>query len=247
MTPLSASQHFSLDNFEGPLELLLHLVLKSEINIFEVSIREITEQFLKLCEQWQEESLESGADALSTAATLLYVKSKTLLPKREQKDEEEEDPDDWDPRFNMIHQLLDYCRFKEAAKELAKKADEQTGYYYREGHEYTGPFGKPLGTNHLTVIDLAEVFKESLIAAENRFGDAIEEEVFRVADIMKAIRHKIKEFSDISLDSLFHPKKSKSELLVTFLATLELMKLGEIALIRDEDQSLKLIRQERHG
>lgn len=234
MTFLSTSQHFSLDNFEGPLDLLLHLVLKSEIDIFEVSIQELIEQLLKLCEEWKEAALESGADALSTAATLLWIKSRTLLPQREQENGEEEE---LDPRFDLIHQLIDYCRFKEMGKYLNEKS-ERTQYFRGGDFSASDPTSKPLGTDHLGIEDLTEHFRLSLKNAEARFGEAIEEEVFRVSDKMRSIRKTLKSEPILYISHLFSAERSKTELLVTFLAILELMKLSELELNRDTEGQL---------
>ena len=146
----------------------------------------------------------------------------------------------------MIHHLLDYCRFKEMGKVLARKAAEQSAFYYRESEEYVSPDRKPLGTDHLSISDLAKVFEESIVVAENRYGDAIEEEVFRVADKIRFLRTNLKKGDIIPLEEIFDPERSRGELVVFFLAMLELMKLGELAVVRREDQRLEVIRQESH-
>lgn len=238
MTFFSETQHFSLDNFEGPLDLLLHLVLKSEIDIFEISIQEILEQFLKLCEQWKEEALESGADALGTAATLLWVKSKTLLPQRNQELDEEE----VDPRFDMIEQLIDYCRFKEMGRCLADKASAQNQQYFRGGIFPNTQIPKPLGIQHLALEDLATLFTTALENAQSRFGDAIEEEEYRISDAIKSLNKILKTDTKINLHRFFNPDKCRAELLVFFLAVLELLKRGEACLNVEECGNLQLVK-----
>src|SRR5262245_41172526 len=124
------SSTFTLDNFEGPLDFLVHLIQKDEIDIIDISLCKIIEQF---CHQYKTEilksSLDSGAEFIGNIASLIWFKSKSLLPIPEQLENAEDlEPD---PRFDMIHQLLDYCRFKQAAQELTQMEQQQCAFYFR--------------------------------------------------------------------------------------------------------------------
>ncbi len=105
--------NFSLDIFEGPLAFLLHLIQKSEINICDVPIQELTTQYLHKIKEIMTPSVDTGAEFIGTTALLLWMKSKMLLPKHEQPLFEEED---LDPSFEIIYKLLEYCHFKEVGK-----------------------------------------------------------------------------------------------------------------------------------
>ncbi|MBN9377658.1 MAG: segregation and condensation protein A [Chlamydiales bacterium 38-26] len=228
---------FALENFEGPLDFLLHLIQKHEIDLSEVSIKKITEQYIKKLEEMQTPSVDAGAEFIASTSFLLWLKSRMLLPKHEQilSSEEEE----LDPRFNIIHQLLDYCRFKDAAKELTQLELSQSAYYSRS-QDPNIEINKSLGIEHLTIDDLANLFKQALAKAsvETRI---IQEEEWRVADKIRWIRHHLKNSSELEIYELFVEGKSKMELIVTFLAILELMKIGDVQLIKNQNQKVLLI------
>lgn len=220
---------FIIDNFEGPLDFLLHLIQKNEIDIYEVPINKIIDQFLEKLQNHLTD-IDTGAEFIATAATLLCLKSKMLLPKHEQAI----DPDELeeDPNFEIIHHLIDYCRFKQAAKSLSEREQQQSGFYSR-GVESLPDIKKTLGIEHLTLDDLAGLFKEiASKAAANR--GTVHEDVWKVSDKIKYVRKILKEELKIGFESLFSAEMPRLELIVTFLAVLELMKLGEACVIRDK-------------
>lgn len=228
---------FTLDNFEGPLDFLLHLIQKSEIDIYSVHIQEIVDQFMSRMREDSELCVDSGAEFIAMASTLLLLKSKMLLPKHEQSVNPEDEQ--LDPRFEIIHKLIEYCRFKEAAKELSERERVQGAYYYR-GSDIP-EIKKPLGVEHLTLDDLAVLFKQIVAKAETQKG-VIHEEEWRVADKIKLIRQQLKGPKKIGFEFLFSPERSRVELIVTFLAVLELMKMGEIKVVREiETQQVMII------
>lgn len=222
---------FSLENFEGPLDFLLHLVQKNEMDIYEIPIQRIMEQYLAKLKESDEPDVETGAEFIGTASLLMWIKSRMLLPRHEQP----LDPDmELDPRFEIIHQLIEYNQFKEAAKELSEREQRQNAFFGR-GVDGPAEVKKPLGIEHLTLQDLATLFQD-ILSKSNANRGVIEEEVWRVGDKIKLIRSMLKEFEKIGLECLFTPEKSRDELIVTFLAVLELMKLGELKIIRDHDK-----------
>lgn len=215
---------FTLENFEGPLDFLLHLIYQNEIDIYEVPIQKIMQQYI---ENQAEVDVDSGAEFIGMASLLLFLKSRMLLPKHEQPIENEED---LDPKFDIIHQLIDYCRFKEAAQDLSIREEQQSVYFGR-GLDSPYECKKNLGIEHLTLDDLAKLFSEIAARAVSSKGE-IHEEVWLVSDKIQFIRKSII-INELRFNELFSSELSKDELIVTFLALLELMKLGEIQVIKD--------------
>jgi segregation and condensation protein A len=230
---------FSLENFSGPLSFLLHLIQKDELDIYDIPIHKITTQYLTRLKDLMIPSVDGGAEFIGTAAFLLWMKSKMLLPKHEQTTGEEEE---LDPSFEIIHQLLAYCKFKEAAKDLGTREHRQSCYHLRAVEEIP-EVKKGLGIEHLSIEDLASLFKDVLSRAPAEKGK-IQEEEWRVGDKIKYIRNLFQKNDKVPFKELFTPEKSRGELIVTFLAVLELMKLGEGAVVRcDETEEIIIISQ----
>lgn len=218
---------FSIDNFEGPLDLLWHLISRQEIDIYEVSVHQITQQFTEKCSEI-EDGFDQGAEFIAWAATLMWLKSKTLLPVHEQPVDLSIEEDD--PRFEIIYHLMDYCRFKQAAKDLSERELQQSAFYHRGVDSIEER--KFLGIDHLSLDDLASLFRDILSKASVHTG-VIQEEVWRVTDKIRALRYLINEKQNIPFTVLFSASMSREELIVTFLALLELMKSGEARVLRD--------------
>jgi len=224
---------FTLSNFEGPLDLLWHLINRQEIDIYEISIHEITEQYLHRIKNIKDIDIDRGAEFIGLAAALVCYKSKTLLPKHEQQVEETVD-EEQDPRFEIIHQLIDYCRFKQAAKELTDREMQQNAFYSR-GIE-ASEAKKNLGIAHLSLDDLAGMFREILAKASPHKG-IIHEEEWRVGDKIKLFRLLFRTQSMLRFSEVFNAEQCREELIVTFLALLEIMKIGEARVIFDPEQN----------
>lgn len=220
---------FSLDIFEGPLAFLLHLIQKSEISIHDVPISEITKQYSERIREWLSLSVDNGAEFISTTTLLLLMKSKKLLPQHNVFEEEEED---LDPNFEIIHQLLEYCHFKEAAKDLAVREEKQSAYFQRGVHSLPEA-KKQLGIEHLSMEDLAALFEKALQKAGSQ-NKKISEEEWRVSDKISYLRSSLKAHAKVPFSQLFSEKQSKPELIVNFLAMLELMKIGECFVAKEE-------------
>ncbi len=220
---------FSLDIFEGPLAFLLHLIQKSEINIHDIPIAEITKQYHEKIHEWLTLSVDEGAEFISTATLLILMKSRHLLPKHETLEEVEDDPD---PNFEIIHQLLEYCRFKEAAKNLSEQESKQHAFFRRGVHSLPEA-QKQLGIEHISINDLAALFEKILHKFESQ-NKKITEEEWRVSDKIHLLRKALKEKEKISFNFLFSADRLKPELIVNFLALLELMKIGECFVAKEE-------------
>ncbi len=245
MAMMLSSQSFTLANFEGPLDFLLHLVQKSEIDIYEIPIQELIDQFLRIMQQEVERDVDNGAEFLALAAQLMLIKSRTLLPKHEQ--ETEDSDGELDPHFEVIHALLEYCQFRDAGKDLSLLEEQQTGHHFRGVDEETKIAKLSGGVAHLSLDDLAGALQEAMERAASRCGDDIEEEEYRVIDKIREIRRRLKLEHEIAIEEVFSPSLGRNELIVYFLAILEMMKLGELAGTCKENGQIVLTPQERDG
>ncbi|OMF35206.1 segregation/condensation protein A [Paenibacillus sp. FSL H8-0548] len=224
---------YKLDSFEGPLDLLLHLIDKSEIDIHEVSISEITIQYMDYLHAMKELELEVTSEFLVMAATLLAIKSKQLLPKPPIfEDDYEEWPDDGlDPRDELIQKLVEYRKFKKIAEQLREKEVERSLVYSREPEDMT-PFMKQEKTNPvegLHVSDLILAFQKALRRASRRnIVSTIQRDEISVKDRIRDIVEVLKEFNTVQFSRLIRENMDRHEIVVTFLAILELMKMKSI-------------------
>jgi segregation and condensation protein A len=231
---------FSLSNFEGSLDFLLCLIQKDEIDIYDVPIQNLLNQFTQKFDAWEADHLNKGAEFIGTAAYLVWLKSKTLLPANEGQSDLMEEIED--PHFEIIHHLIDYCRFKQAAKELSDRQEKQQACYFRgiDAPEWK----KPLGIDHVSLDELSQLFKEMIRRAPEAPGQ-IQEEQWRVGDKMSYIRRRLRESASFPLTDLIAPGQSRMGMIVTFLAILELMKIGEMAVGREQDTSALRIYSKR--
>lgn len=236
--PMNASfephSSFSLGNFEGPLDFLLYLVQTREIDICEVSLREITQQlFAKFEEMRRSPQIDDGAEWVALTALLLWMKSKTLLPELPAPASPEEEVD---PLQALVPQLMDYCRFKEAARHLSA-LEEGIKQYPRGDSSF--PVPKASGVDHLTLHDLEALFLNLMEKTKGR-EKFIQEEPWHVGQKMEWLKHCLLESRRLAIELLLRADMSRQELIVTFLAILELMKEGGVQLVRS-DQGLEVV------
>lgn len=239
------SDTFTLENFQGPLDLLWHLISKQEIDIYEISIHTITEQYLDKCRLLAAVSLDRGAEFIAVATALIWLKSKTLLPRQEQLNDTPSFDEENDPRFEIIHQLIDYCRFKQAAKILTEREQSQSSFYHRGAEENEAK--KNLGINHISLDDLASLFQQILAKAVIHKG-TIHEEIWRVSDKIKVLQTLLNRQHAIAFTTVFTTDKGRDELITTFLALLELMKAGQARVYYDTaQQQICITKGNGHG
>lgn len=225
---------FSLNYFEGPLDLLWQLINRNEIDIYEISLHEVIRQYLDKSHEALNNGIDQGAEFIALASSLLWFKSKTLLPQHEQQENPIID-EELDPNFEVIHQLIDYCHFKQLGKELAEREHQQSAYYIRGiGQEIEAK--KNLGIDHLSLEDLAALFQGILAKTAPRMG-TIHEETWKVSDKIKQLKAHLHEEKSIPFERIFSFEKSREELIVTFLALLELMKTGEARVVNDHTRN----------
>lgn len=216
------TEHFILDHFQGPLDLLVCLVQKEEIGIETVFFHDLLLQFFS-----QEKDLNKGGDFVHSLSYLMLLKSRKLLPQEKQWEEEELLED---PRFEVIHHLVDYCKFKQAAKELNALQESQQECYFRgfTQEEYK----KPMGIEHVSLEDLAQMFQGLMSRCRQEKGQ-IYEETWLVSDKITSILSLLTEQGELSFSSLFLEVEARMEMIVIFLAVLELMKMGKISIQRN--------------
>jgi segregation and condensation protein A len=230
-----------LQVFEGPLDLLLHLIEKNKVDIYDIPIVEITNQYLEYIRAMQAEDMNVMSEFLVMAATLVDIKCKMLLPKEVNEDGEEEDP-----RAELVEKLLEYKMYKFMADELKDRQQEADLQWYRtrnipkEVREYEAPIDFSDLIGDATLSKLNSIFQELLKRQEDkvdpirsRFGNIEKEEIDMDAKTLY-IRAYIREHQRFSFRQLLEKQHSKTEIIVTFLVMLEEMKLGEIEIEQDE-------------
>jgi segregation and condensation protein A len=220
--------HVKLPVFEGPLDLLLYLIKKDEIDIYDIPIERITSQYLDYLRLIKMLDLELAGEYLVVAATLLYIKSRVILPhdQRPPEDEAEED----DPRWELVRQLVEYKKFKDAAFELQQCLSRQEQVHPRGGTAKPdlGADGS-LPFDKVGLFDLLAVFQKVLErAGQNDNLRDIFEDRFTVSDKIQLIQSRLTERSRLVFEDLFLEAASRTEIVVTFLAVLELIRLREI-------------------
>lgn len=230
-----------LEVFEGPLDLLLHLIDKNKIDIYDIPIVEITNQYMDYIRNMQKEDLNIMSEFLVMAATLLDIKCKMLLPKEVTEEGEEEDP-----RQELVERLLQYKMYKYMAYELKDRETDSDYIMYKnptipkEVQGYVEPVDLDLLLGDLTLVQLNKIFQDvmkrqvdKIDPVRSKFGK-IEKEEVTVSDKFTYIHHYMESHSHFSFRQLLEKQKSKMHIVVTFLAVLEMMKLGEIRVAQEE-------------
>ena len=231
---------FKLDQFEGPLDLLLHLIKKSKINIEDIFVSEITEQYLAYMEGLEELDMDRASDFLSMAATLVYIKSRTLVPKPVDDDELEEDPEQ-----ELIERLKAYKIFKEASQDLKGMEGTARGRHFRLPQEY--PFEvDSFSVEGATIDKLYSAFNrimQRVIEKEEHQYRKIEfePEIVSVRQRRKDILEMLTERGTISFDMLFEGIVSRLMMAVTFLAVLELFHIGQLKAEQKENMDVIIL------
>jgi segregation and condensation protein A len=215
-----------LEVFEGPLDLLLYLVKRDELDIYDISIERITGQYLDYLEAFKELNIDIAGEFVVMAANLLYLKSRSLLPLDLQPPAEDAEEDD--PRWDLIRQLIEYKKFKEAAAQLQHRAIEQENIFTRSGPSAAdGSAPMPLGD--VGIFQLINAFQQMIKRIEARrelqeiFG-----ENFTVSDKIESILVRVGEGTALKFSDLFADVASRVEIVVTFLALLELIRLKQV-------------------
>lgn len=219
-----------LDSFEGPLDLLLHLIRKHEMDIYDIPIAAITEQYLQVLKEMRTLNLDVAGEFLVMAATLLQIKSGMLLPQAVIEDDEE--GEELDPRAELVARLLEYQKYKEAALELDEKALLGRDVFVRE--EGVPPELRESGPSFVEVgiFDLVAALQDLLREAKPEVVHEIVQSEFSVADRIGAILDTLAVRSSVPFRELFTPEAERSLVVATFLALLELVKMRTVKVMQ---------------
>lgn len=220
--------------FEGPFDLLLHLIREKQVDIYDIPIAEITDEYLSYLEKMKEMDLEIASSFLVMAATLLSIKARMLLPKPITDDEEQEA----DARSELVHDLLEYMRFKEAARNMSDLAEQHHLHFARPNEEelYLNLFSEENPLTGKTLTDLQKAFDKVLKKAEAR-GTVmhIEKEQITLQGQLDRIFEMISQKPQgTAFSSVFNDCKSKIALIVTFLALLELIRQSVVRISQND-------------
>ena len=226
--------HIKLQVFEGPLDLLLFLIRKNELDIYDIPIEQVTRQYLDALFAMQQLDLELAGDFFVMAATLMEIKSRMLLPKDLQAvDPNATDEEEMDPRWELVHQLIQYRKFKEAATRLGALAVEQQDMIARYVSALSARSDRPL--KNTDRIELWNVFNVVLrrLAEKVIIGEIHDEQV-TVADQMEMLLARLQIQPRFVFSQLFPTTVSLRTLIATFLAVLELTRLKRLRIRQDE-------------
>lgn len=229
-----------LQKFEGPLDLLLHLIDKNKVDIFDIPIVEITDQYMEYLQE-MDADMGTMSEFLVMAATLLDIKARMLLPKEVNEDGEEEDP-----RQELVERLLEYKMYKYMSYELRDRQEDAEKVLYREQSlpkevmEYKEPVNLDELLAGVTIEKLNQIFKDIIKRQEDRkdpirskFGQVEKEEV-NLEETIAYVEEYISKNKKCSFRNLLNHQKSKMKIIITFLTILEMMKTGKIEVEQDE-------------
>lgn len=227
---MSSEYKVKLEVFEGPLDLLLYLIKKDEVDVYDVSIERITQQYLEFMEAFKVLDLEVAGEFVVMAANLIYIKSRSLLPVAVQPPDEEAEEED--PRWELVRQLVEYKKFKDAAAQLSQKELEQSKMFTRLPEVEPVP-ERPLGD--VSVFDLINAFNGILKRLNHREDlREIFEENYTVSDKIDLIMKMMAGEVPLKFTELFTSVASRAEIVVTFLAVLELIRLKQIKAVQED-------------
>jgi segregation and condensation protein A len=218
-----------LEIFEGPLDLLLYLVKKDEIEINDISIQRITNQYLTYMDAFKMLNIDLASEFIVMAANLMYIKSRTLLPRIEQPPEEDADEDD--PRWELIRQLIEYKKFKDAAGFLQTRAFAESNAFPAQPEAAAAP--APTALPEVGIFDLIRAFQKVLDKVRAAELTEIVDDRWTVADKIDHLLKVVPHGTPVRFSDLFAEATTRDEIIVTFIALLELMKLRQLRITQD--------------
>jgi segregation and condensation protein A len=222
-----------LDLFEGPLDLLLHLIKKNEVQITDIPIATITDQYLAMLEELPELNLDGAGEYLVMAATLMYLKSRLLLPA----DPEEPGEAEADPRAELVQQLLEYQRYREAAADLGARRVLDRDVFAGPGEPEPAAATVPAGDGRppvrdASLADLLEALRGVLARLTPPAAHAIFTPGLSVAECVERILARFAHGTQLEFADVFSPDAGRGEIIVTFLALLELIRLKVVRAVQ---------------
>jgi segregation and condensation protein A len=222
---LPAGIDVRLENFEGPLDLLLFLIRKSDLDIYDIPIASITQEYLSYLDIIKDLNLETAGEFLVMASTLMQIKAQMLLPSPE--GDEAEGPD---PRQELVNKLLEYQRYKEAAGLLTVYNDKAKDVFYRQAPP---PFSEDEFMLSASVLDLVSAFQKVLEEAPKEVEQILRDEIPLEVKI-RWILDLLSEKESVAFEDLFKPGSRRLEMVVTFMALLELIRQKQITALQAE-------------
>ena len=222
-----------LPAFEGPLDLLLYLIRRNEVDIYDIPIEQVTNQYIEVLGSMEHLDLEVAGEFFVMASTLMYIKSRMLLPKKDQGANEDIEEDELDPRWELVQQLLEYRKFKEAAEDIQRLILNTNDLIPRIGpKESVEAVERPL--KPVDRVDLWNTFNHVLRRLAERITEGeIHAEQVTVADRMEYILTRLRQDSHFLFSDLFETTTTLTTIVASFLAVLELTRLGKIQLRQD--------------
>ncbi|MBI4431792.1 MAG: segregation/condensation protein A [Candidatus Omnitrophica bacterium] len=221
-----------LEVYEGPLDLLLDIIRKNEIDIFNIPMAKVTEQYMEYLNTMKMLNLDIAGEFLVLAATLVYIKSRMILPQEAEKAEDEGQ----DPREELVRKLLEYQAFKEAAKELGTLEAERSLEFTRKIADHyfkdLSPEDVQIDSLSANLYDLVLAFHKVLKSAGHETFHEVLQEVITIEEKIEEIKQILAARAEVNFLELFPPESSRNELIVTFLAILELAKSKFIRIVQ---------------
>lgn len=226
----------ALPNFEGPLDLLLHLIKEHKVDIFDIPIALITSKYIEYLDRMREMNLDIAGEFLVMASTLAHLKSRLLLPRQEQPDQPLEVIEEQnDPRGELVRRLLEYQKYKEAAEHLGRQDILDRDVFARHVALDEIPIpDEEVGLVEISVYKLIEALDRVLAAAAPRFQHEVVRERISLSDAMKLITAKLNGQPQTPFFALFEGQRTRQQIVITFLAMLELVKLRLIRIFQEE-------------
>jgi segregation and condensation protein A len=230
--------------FEGPLDLLLYLVKKQEVDIYDVNLTQLATEFVAYLDQLRELDLDVAGEFLVMAATLMFIKSKELLPVDQQVVVEGEEGEEDDPRWELIRQLVEYKKFKDAATQLQHLEAQQENTFARRPQKLEFEPASPALKPEVSLFDLINAVSVVLkrFSARDDARDIFQDK-WTVSEKIESIRQRILGKPVMRFSELFESATSRTEVVVTFLAMLELIRLRVLAVVQPEPFAEIEIRQ----
>ncbi|MEM8549486.1 MAG: segregation/condensation protein A [Verrucomicrobiota bacterium] len=221
--------------FEGPLDLLLFLIRKNELDIYDIPIEQVTRQYLEVLRQMEELSLEVAGEFFVMASTLMYIKSRMLLPAGEQEAQPDDEAEEADPRWELVEQLIEYKRFKEAAEQIRQAVEQQQDYLprlYKVGEENQSL--RPLqASDRLELWNTFNLVLRRL--SEQIVQGEIRDEQVTVAERMERILDKLQQSRRFLFSEIFEGELiTQNKLVATLFAVLELVRLKQLSISQEE-------------
>jgi segregation and condensation protein A len=233
-----------LGDFEGPLDLLVHLIKKNEINIYDIPIVLITDQYIAYLDLMQELDLDVAGDFLVMAATLIHIKSHMLVPRLEA---EVEESDEEDPRDALVRRLLEHQKFKAAAELLHERETVRSAQWTRPDGRVADIAGEPFERElEVDLFSLLQAFQSVLARSRERPGIPVPEEIVSIEIRIEQLLGRLSETEACGFDDLFVGVTGRSDLITTFLALLEMIRLKLIRVFQGSPfGAIRIYKRER--